>query len=399
MRTGRFEEPADAAQLEERLDEPIPVLVLLPALALGGVETQIASLATGLERRRFRAIVACQHALGPVADDLRAAGISVHLLSGSQRFDTGFFGSLHRLIAKERIRIVISHGFSTGVAARVVGALAGAPVRILAEHSTGERDMTPFKHRVNRLLEPLAAAHVAIASGQIDYLVETKGIPRSKIVVIPNGVGPSGENRESMRAPTRAALGVDPAAPVAGILAALRPEKDHRTFLLASRFVADALPEARFLVVGGGPLEEELRREIHALDLEGRALLLGARRDVPQLLAAFDVSVLSSTDVETLPMAFLESMAAGLPLIGTAIGGVPELIDEGVNGRLIRPRDAQGLAEAMLELLRDEGLRRRMGDASRRIVAERFSREAMVRGYEALFERLLKPRTKPWRAS
>ncbi len=381
------------------MDDPVPVLVLLPALALGGVETQIASLVKGLDRSRYRPIVACQHALGPVADDIVSGGVPVHLLSGSRRFDPGFFPRLHRLLKSERVRITISHGFSTGVAARLVGLAAGVPIRILAEHSTGERDMSPFKHRVNRALETLASAHVAVAHGQVDYLVHTKGIPRAKITVIPNGVDPRHFERADARGPMRASLGIEATAPVVGILAALRPEKDHRTFLLAARFVADALPEARFLIAGTGPLEPDLRREIHALDLEGRAFLLGARRDVPELLAAFDVSVLASTDVETLPMAFLESMAAGLPLVGTEVGGIPEIIREGENGRIVRPRDAEGLAAALLELLRDPQLRARMGEASRRIVLERFSLATMIISYEDLFERLLRLATNPVRRS
>jgi glycosyltransferase involved in cell wall biosynthesis len=263
-------------------------------------------------------------------------------------------------------------------------------VRVLAEHSTGERDMTRVRHLVNRSLAPLTTAWVGLARGQLDYLVRGKGIPRERIRIIPNGIDPLPFDRPGARARIRRELGLAEDAAVAGILAVLRPEKDHRNFLLAARFVADELPAARFLVVGDGPLAAELRREISALGLAERVVLAGRRGDVPDVLAAFDVSVLCSTDVETLPLAFLESMAAGLPLVGTRVGGIPDLVAEEENGLLVEPRDPRSLAGAMLRILRDPALARSWGRRSRDRVVSRFGIDDMVRAYEALFEELLR---------
>ncbi len=371
------------------MPEPVSILFLLPALPVGGAERQISALARGLDPVRFRSVVACQHALGPVADELRAAGVPVHLLSGGARFDPGFLPRTVALLRRERVRIVLSHGFSTGVTARVAAVLAGVPVRILAEHSTGERDMTPARHAVNRLLRPLGTAWVAVAHGQRAYLTDVKGVPPSRLHVIPNGIDAAPFANREGRARVRRDWGIPDDAPVAGILAVLRPEKDHKTFLLAARFVADALPAARFVIVGDGPLAPDVAREVHALDLESRVVLAGRRDDIPAVLAALDVSVLCSTDVETFPMAFLESMAAGLPLVGTRVGGLPEMIEDGRNGRLVRPRDPQGLSEAMREILADPARARRLGEASRRRVIEEFSLPNMISSYEDLFTRLL----------
>jgi len=368
---------------------PVPILVLVPALPVGGAERQLADLVRGLDPRRFRAIVACQHGLGPVAERLRTDGFPVHLLSDRRRFDAAFLARTVRLVRKERVRLILSHGFSTGVAARLAGALGGAPVRLLAEHSTGERDMTPARHRVNRLLAPLTTAWVSVAHGQRAYLTETKGIPGDRIRVIPNGIDPAPYRPAGARERIRAELGIAPAAPVAGMLAVLRPEKDARTFLLAARFVADDLPDARFLLVGDGPEQADLAREAHALNLDGRAVLAGRRDDVPDVLSAFDVSVLCSTDVETFPLAFLESMASGLPLIGTRVGGLPEMIEPERNGLLVRPRDPRGLADALLRVLSDRDLARRWGEASLARVEREFTLRGMVRAYEALFTDLL----------
>lgn len=375
-----------------RMSVPVPVLFLVPALPVGGAERQISALARGLDPERFRAIVACQHAKGPVAEEIEAAGIPVHVLSDAQRADPRFVLRAARRMRRDRVKVVLSHGFAPGVAARVGGVMAGVPVRLLAEHSTGERDMSPGRHRLNRFLVPWTTGWVAVAHGQRPYLEETKGIPGTRIHVIPNGIEPPPEPSAGTRARIRGELGLPADAPVAGMLAVLRPEKDAKTFLLAARFVADELPEARFLLVGDGPERGNLEREAEVLALRSHVVFAGRRADVHDVLTAFDVSVLCSTDVETFPLAFLEAMSARLPLVGTRVGGLPEMIDEGGNGLLVRPRDPRGLADALLDILRDPERRLRWGAASRRKVEERFGLQRMIDAYEELFTRKLSAR-------
>ncbi|MDP6801933.1 MAG: glycosyltransferase [Gemmatimonadota bacterium] len=372
--------------------QPVTVLFLLPGLPVGGAERQIASLITGMDSRRFRPLVACQHRLGPVAEDLSAAGFPVHLLSCERSLDPAFLFRLAGLMRRERVQLVLSHGFSTGVVGRIAGVLSGVPARILAEHSTGERDLSPLRHRLNRLLAPLTAAWVSVADGQLDYLTREKRIPVDRIHRIYNGIESGALPTPEERASARQLLGIPGDVPVAGVIAVLRPEKDHRTFLLAARLTLDSLPEAQFLLIGDGPERTHLEREIVALGLTESVRILGFRQDVARLLPALDVSVLSSTDVETLPMAFLESMAAGLPLVATRVGGLPELIDEGSNGLLVPPRDPGALSEALSLVLKDPAKARAWGQESHRRVTRDFSRLGMVRAYEDLFAELLQAR-------
>ena len=187
----------------------------------------------------------------------------------------------------------------------------------------------------------------------------------------------------------RAELGIDASAPVAGILAVLRPEKDHATFLLAARLVLDSLPAARFLIVGDGPERANLEREVAALGMRDAVRLVGHRDDVPRVLSAFDVAVLCSTDVETFPLAFLEAMATGLPLVGTRVGGRAEMIDEERNGLLVAARDVEGLAAALRRVLGDPATARAWGRASRTRVEQEFHVSRMVGAYESLFSELL----------
>ncbi len=372
---------------------PVPILFLLPSLGVGGAERQIQTLALGLDRARWKPIVACQHASGPVGDELADAGCMVHRLSDTRRFDPRFLWRTTALVRREGVRIVLTHGFSTGVVGRLAALLGGAPVRIVTEHSTGERDMSAAKHRINRLLVPITSAWVAVARGQLPYLTQTKRIPADRIHVVHNGIDVAacdlGAERLAVRARVRGELGIDADAPVAGSIAVLRPEKDLATFVRAAQRVLHELPAARFVLAGDGPERRELERQIESLGLERRVIMTGWRSDVPAVLAALDVAVLCSTDVETFPLVFLEAMAAGLPLVGTRVGGLAEMIKDGENGLLVQPRDEEALARAMLRVLGDGETARRWGAASHARVVREFDVATMVARYEALFARLL----------
>lgn len=377
-------------------DTPVPVLFLVPALRVGGAERQLEALVRRLDRRRFAPVVACQHERGPVAAALEAAGIPVVQLSSSRRFEPRFFPRTLALVRRLGVRVVVTQGFSTGIAGRLAALLGGAPVRIVAEHATGERDMSPRKQRLNRLLMPCTSAWVAVAQAQVEYLTQVKKIPRPKIHVIHNGVDAAvydlGARRAAVRSQLRAELGIPVAAPVAGSIAVLRPEKDLVTFVRAAPRVLQSLPEAHFVIAGDGPLRGELQREVNALGLAQRVRFAGWRDDIPELLAALDVAVLCSTDVETFPMAFLEAMAAELPLVGTRVGGLSEMIAVEENGLLVPPRQPDALAAALLRLLGDLETARRWGEASRQRVRHDYSVERMVSAYEGLFTALLAPR-------
>lgn len=386
------------------MTRPVPILFLFPALHVGGAERQMQALVRQLDRRHFLPIVATQHGAGAVAQELEAAGIPVHRLSNPRRFDVGFLPRTLALVRRHRVRIVCTQGFSTGVVGRLAACLGGAPVRIVLEHSTGERDMTAGRHGINRLLAPITSAWVAVAAGQVSYLTTVKHIPRERIHVVHNGIDPdpydSGPQRATLRRRIRQEFGFEDSAPLAGSIAVLRPEKALKIFVRAAAQLLHALPSARFLLVGDGPERSALQEEIARLGLRGKVVMAGWRDDVAAVLSALDVAVLCSTDVETFPVAFLEAMAAGLPLVGTRLGGIPEMVAPGENGLLVSPGSEEELARALGEILGNLERARCWGDASRRRVRQEYGLDRMVRRYEALFQELLavrgaipKPRT------
>nr|MBI3614609.1 glycosyltransferase [Nitrospirota bacterium] len=181
--------------------------------------------------------------------------------------------------------------------------------------------------------------------------------------------------------------------PVIGILGRLTHQKGHVYLLRALPLLLAKFPSLRCLVVGDGELREELQGLAAALGLSEHCLFLGVRQDIPEVLAALDVLVLPSLS-EGLPYAALEGMAMGKPIVATAVNGVPELIQDGANGRLIPREDSKALARAVEEVLADPSTGRALGQAARKTVEQEFSAERWVDQLESLYERLARHATR-----
>jgi glycosyltransferase involved in cell wall biosynthesis len=224
------------------------------------------------------------------------------------------------------------------------------------------------------------------ASKAVERMLITDGIPASRVVTVHEGIDI--EHVEAVPpVNVHEAFWLPHHAPVVGNIAALVPHKGQRHLVEAAHLVVQALPDARFIILGEGELRESLERQVHEHRLEKHVLLPGFRTDVLGCLKGFDVFVLCSL-TEGLGTSILDAMAASKPVVGTRAGGIPEVIDDGVTGFVVPPRDDKALAEAILALLRDQKLRERMGEAGRKRVAERFSVERMVAGTAAVYARL-----------
>lgn len=231
------------------------------------------------------------------------------------------------------------------------------------------------------------ARHVVAVSGVIRRrLIERDAVPPGRITVVPNAVTPvSDEHRP-------AALPALPAdcrrGALVGVVARLQPEKGVATFLKAAARVASLSGEARFLVVGDGPLRRELGRLAERLGLEGRVHFLGFRSDARELIERLDVLVVPSF-TEGAPLVVLEAMAAGVPVVASAVGGIPDQVRHDGEGLLVPPGDPVALGDALLCLLRDPARIRRLGEAGRRRAASEFGHEAVVRQIEAVYDAAL----------
>ena len=367
---------------------PLRVMFLTTSMPVGGAETLLVSLVRRLDRARFAPEVVCLKEAGPLGEMLSAElPVYSDVLAG--KFDLRVLPRLWRLMKSPRADAVITVGAGDKMFwGRIAARLAGVPVVASALHSTGWPDSVG---RLNRLLTPWTDAFIGVADSHARYLVENEGFPAEKVHAIFNGVDC---DRFAPRnaAPIRQSLDIAADAPVVGILAALRPEKNHELFLAGAQRIHAELPTARFLVIGDGPRRAELETLAAKLGIAAAVRFLGSRPDVPELLAACDLVALTSHN-EASPVSILEALSTGCPVVATNVGSVHETVVDGETGRLIPAGDLDAFAAASVELLNDASARRRMGTVGRERVQQRWSLAARVGGYEQLIERIHRAKT------
>jgi glycosyltransferase involved in cell wall biosynthesis len=288
---------------------------------------------------------------------------------------------LARLMRVRRIDAVVTVGAGDKMFwGRLAARRAGVPVVVSALHAMGSADRVQWP---NRLLAPLTDAFIAVAEPQARYLAEHEGCPPRKVRVIPNGVDVERFRPLRPSPALRTELGLHGEMPVVGILAALRPEKNHELFLRAAVAIGRELPETRFLIIGDGPRRPALEALARELLPAAAIRFLGTRRDVPELLALVNVMLLTSHE-EASPVSILEAMAAGKPVVATQVGSVGQTVLEGRTGYLVPPGSAGELARRTVELLRDPARASGLGRAGRRYVVEHWSIAGTVEGYQGL---------------
>jgi glycosyltransferase involved in cell wall biosynthesis len=346
---------------------PMPVLLVVDSLDGGGAERYVADLAVALRRRGWPVHVACW-AGGVRAEVLADAGVPVTVLLDEpvERRVSGRYGrALRRLVAELRPAVVHAHLFASAAAAVHAVRDLAVPL-VVTEHTEG-----PWRDRRARAVSGLVYRHcdhvVAVSSAIRDLLVTDYGVAPERVeVLLPTTTAP----------PT--AGGPPPAAgrPVVGLVGRLVPEKGVDVFLRAAALVSGVVPQAAFLVVGDGPLRPDLEHRAAMLGLAGTVTFTGYRSDATRLLAGLDVLVVPSRS-DGSPLVVCEAMAAGVPVVASRVGGLPDLVEDGGSGLLVRPGEAEDLARALVSLLLDPEAARRLG-ARGRTLAATHSHERLV---------------------
>ena len=275
---------------------------------------------------------------------------------------------------------------------RIAAHLTHVPVLLAALHSTGWPDGVG---RLNRLLTGWTDGFIAVAAQHGRFLVEHEKFPADKVHVIPNGVDTK-RFAFCPEAPAklRRELGVPDDTPLCGIVAALRAEKNHRLFLQVAAAVHRQLPKVHFVIVGDGPQRAAIQADVARLQLDGGVHLLGTRNDVPQILSALNVFLLTS-DNEANPVSILEALSVQVPVVAPNVGSIRETVQDGVTGFLVPPSEAEPMVRRVLQVLGDPALARNLGAAGRRLVERDWSLERMVSGYERLIVDLYRRRQGP----
>ena len=358
------------------------------SMPVGGAETLLMNLVRGLDRQQFAPEIACLKKPGPLGK-LLAAEMPVHSGLLNSKYDLRILPRLWRLLREQHIDAVVTVGAGDKMFwGRLAAKLAGVPVILSALHSTGWPDSIG---RLNRLLTPLTDGFIGVADAHAEHLASHEGFPRAKVHTVYNGIDterfaphPDGMGLAS---DLRGELGISADAPVVGILAALRPEKNHELFLAGAKRLSEALPNAHFVIIGDGERRAALEKLAGELRLAERTHFLGSRSDVAEILPALDVVALTSHN-EASPVSILEALSCAVPVVSARVGSVPENVIPGETGALFEPGDLEGFVAATLQLLTDDSKRVQMGRQGRRHVVAHCSLVAMVRGYETLIQNI-----------
>jgi glycosyltransferase involved in cell wall biosynthesis len=367
-----------------------PRLVFLVTLAeTGGAQTYVASLLPGLADT-FDVVVAA-HGEGPLREATHSAGVRFVSLRHVRRpvspwRDLLGLLELLRLLRQEQPQIVHVNSAKAAVLGRLAAWLARVPIRVYTVHGwafLAHGGLASAAYRwIERALRPLTTVTVCVSENERQAGLAARACEERTTIVIRNGVSKGALDVAKPKS-TRPRL---------VMVGRLQAPKDPITLVRALALVSARDLEA--VLVGDGPQRAAVADEIQRLGLDSAVRLLGERTDVQELLATADVFVLS-TRSEGLPLSVLEAMAAGLPVVASDVGGIPELVADGVSGVLVPPGDPDALAEAIERLLENSPLAQQLGLAGRRRVLENFDLEAVREAHLALYRRMLATRRLP----
>lgn len=368
---------------------PTRVLFLSHGYAVGGAEEMVLNLVRHLPPQYEPAVVAI-HEPGPIGEEIQRTGVPFRALGlkpGVLRpFDLLRLRDFLQECAPQIVHTFLLTGSLYG---RFAAMMARVPIVIGTEVNIYERKRG-LHTLAERWLMRGTDAVVASAESVRDYYIRQVDADPTKVEVIYNAVDWSQLETTVGREEMRASLGLPPGAPAIGIIARLTEQKGHRVLFDALVQRPD-LAHAHLVVVGGGELNDTLVHRVAELGLSERVHFLGPRRDLGNILSAMDVFTMPSY-WEGLPLSLVLAMGAGLPVVATAVAGIPEVVHDGVTGLLVPPGDSAALSEALARVVNDDATRGLLGQAARAFVRPRFGVDRYVQSVTALYERLLAAR-------
>ncbi len=371
-------------------DERRPVVCqVLHTLEIGGAEVLAAALARRLSDQ-FRFRFACLDGLGTLGKQLIDEGYPVEVIGRGSGLDRGCLRRLAEQFRIGDVDLIHAHQYTPTAYSLMSRWPRRRPPVLFTEHGRHSPDLRRWKRvAANRVLFRADDRVICVGHAVRDAVVRNEGIPASKVGVIHNGIDlerfaqvdpdPEAVRRE---------LGLEADDLVLILVARLDYLKDHGTALSTMAALTDRLPKARLLLVGDGPERGAIEAQIAEQGLGDRVRLLGTRRDVPRLVAASDIVLLTSIS-EGIPLTLIEAMAASRPVVSTDVGGVSEVVEPGRTGLLAPAGDPQGLASRIVELAGDPERRRELGLNGRRRAEQHFDQRAMHASYANLYREML----------
>lgn len=364
---------------------PLRVAFVISSMGVGGAETLLLNLVQSFDPERIEPHIFFLWERGPLGE-VAAETIPTfdHLLRN--RIDVTVIPRMARVFRERRIDAVVTVCAGDKMFwGRLAAAWAGVPVILSALHATGWPENLEL---LNRALTPLTSGFIAVADAHRRFLIERERLPAERVFVVRNGVDVDRFRFDPVaRVQWRGRLGISAEASVVGIVAGLRPEKNHGLFVRCAAEVRRHLPAAHFIVAGDGPESATVRAAAGEFGLERHMHFLGLEKDVAGLLSAVDLLVLTS-DNEASPVSILEAMSCDRPVVAPDVGSVGESVLDGETGFLAKAGDQEDMQTKWLDLLTHPVRAAEMGEAGRRHVLKVGSLASMTRGYAELVERL-----------
>ncbi len=376
----------------------IRLLIAASSHNIGGFETKIHTLLENLDRKEFRlyfVLIYPSYKAGEDSMRLRDRHSDYFHWDHVTRFDMEMKGrfninqimGLARLVRRNKIDILLFTAVGAGTfIAPFAAMLSGVPVLVRASDTVIE-GLYPGILKILDRICLLRTDRVMVPSRFLMHLLSKElGIPESKMTVIPNGIPVEGRKGRSVRS-LKKELGLPEGVKVVGMVANFAPLKAHEILIRAVPDILAGCPGTRFLLVGDGPLRGSIEKLAQSLGIAQYLHFTGYRPDTAELARIYDVGILSSR-VEVHPISLIEIMAAGVPVVAPRVGGIPEIVEDGVSGLLVRPGDPESLAKGILKVLRDPALAKKIGASARSRVLSDFTQKKMLGKIEELLKNL-----------
>ncbi len=373
---------------EERSDRTFSILFLGTQMAIGGAQRVLLDQADWFHAHGYRVVVAFLYDRDHLHERWKAtSAYPVYDLeaykpgSGLPRQTLDLLGAmirLWRLLLRERFDVIETFTFDSNIPGMILSWLAGVPLRIATHHGK-VGNVSRLQEKLHLIIAKLTASVIVAVSSQVCKDLVAAGLDARKIVVIPNGVTASVPN-EPARTKVQREFDADQGKIVLLSIGRLVYQKAHNVLIDAMRIVRAKATNVVLYIAGEGQLRKPLEAQIREAELGECVHLLGNRIDIPELFTLTDIFVLPSR-WEGLPMALLEAMDAALPVVATKVEGVDEVVENDVQGLLVPPEDAPALAQAILRLVKDRALRKKMGVLARKRVQAHYTTDVMCQQY------------------
>lgn len=351
-------------------------------------------LARWHDRSRFKMYFATLKPIAPwLREYMQSQGVECFSCDARRRVEYPLaMIKLARFLRRNQIDILHTHLFEPSVVGLLAGLLARTPTRVVTRHYSDyhTRINKKWHVRLDQLCTRLSHRVIAVSQHTADHLIESEGAPPEKVHTVLNGIdferakvsgaaGPESVRREFRAEDAHLLL----------IIARLHPEKGHSYLFQALPKIRRSVHKpVRLIVAGTGPYEAAYREEVRALACDDMVSFAGFRQDAPDLIAAADLVILPSV-AEAFGLVLTEALYLGTPVVATLAGGIPEIVDDGVDGVLVPPSDSGAVARAIVDLLNDPNRRLRMAGVGREKILNRFRFEDMVRSYETIYEKAI----------